>query len=135
MKLFHVAKDGGPKSNVTGFWLIEAKRLLSIALLRFADGSREEYHSHAFNSLSWVISGHLHEQHLSGKTEPHRPSLSPVTTRRSTFHRVFSLGNTWVLTIRGPWAKDWQEYSPKDQTFITMEHGRKVVKVEPAPEF
>mgnify|MGYP001575993171 CR=1 FL=1 len=57
MKLFYYGKDGGPESHVWGFWLIEAKSLFSIVLLRFENGTREAYHSHAFNSLSWVLRG------------------------------------------------------------------------------
>lgn len=131
MKIFHKAKDGGSYSTVTGYWLLEAKRLFSIALLKFEDGSREEYHSHAFNSVSWVLRGNLREEHME-QAEPvhYSPSLRPVVTRRSTFHRVFSQGTSWVLTFRGPWSSQWKEFNDKTQTFSTLENGRKIVTEE-----
>lgn len=129
MKLFHVAKDGGPKSTVTGYWLIESKRLFSIALLRFDNGSREEYHSHAFDCISWVFGeGCLREEHLNGEVDIHNMSFKPVVTRRSTFHRVFSKGTTWVITFRGPWSKQWKEYDPVTEAFSTLSNGRVVVQ-------
>jgi len=132
MKLFYAGKDGGPESNVTGFWLVELKRLFSIALLKFEHGSREAFHSHAFNCISWVFTGSLREEHLDGRVFSHRPGIFPIITRRSTFHRVFSHGTTWVLTFRGPWSKQWREYSRKTDEFSTLESGRIVVKREGA---
>lgn len=124
MRFFHKGKDGGPKSTVTGYWLIEFKKLFSVALLRFDDGSRDEYHSHAFDCVSWVLKGCLKEQHLEDKSEIHRPSWFPVITKRETFHRVFSEGTTWVFTIRGPWAKLWREYNPTTRKYTTLKRGR-----------
>lgn len=126
MKLFSWGKDGGPKSTVFGFWLTEIKSLVSVVALRFDDGSRDEYHSHAFNSVSWVLSGKLREEHLSGSTEYHRPSLLPVITKRDTFHRVFSEGTTWVISFRGPWAERWKEFDPKTHQYTVLGHGRVV---------
>lgn len=122
------AKDGGPESTVIGFWLAEIKRAFSVALLRFSNGSRESFHSHAFKSLSWVLWGALIEEHTDGTIEVHRPSLWPVVTRRSTFHRVISLGTSWVFTLRGPWAKEWQEYDPRTGGFVRLTNGRVEVK-------
>ena len=57
--------------------------LFSIALLVFEDGSREAYHEHAFNCVSWVLSGHLSENFMDGKGRPLVPSWRPFITRRS----------------------------------------------------
>lgn len=127
MRFLWRAKDGGPKSTVTGYWLAEIKRLFSVALLRFSSGSRDEYHSHAFNSVSWVLWGALVEEHLDGRIEVHMPSLRPVITRRGTFHRVVSLGTTWAFTLRGPWSRTWREYDPKTESYVILAHGRREV--------
>jgi hypothetical protein len=75
---------------VWGWWLVELQRAFSAVLLKFADGSREVYHSHAFNSRSWVVS------------------------------------------LRGPWARTRQEYDPATHSFITMTDGRRVVATRDA---
>jgi hypothetical protein len=136
LKFLSIGKDGGPKSTVTGHWFLELKSLFSVVLLRFDDGSRDEYHSHAFDSVSWVLKGKLWEMILedvddrgsmSGVTITHEPSLSPVLTKRDTLHRVVSDGTTWVLSFRGPWSKTWREYDPKSGKFSTLTHGRKAL--------
>ncbi len=126
MKLFYYGKDGGPESTVKGFWLIEIKSLFSIALLRFGHGGRNSYHSHAFNCISWLIKGNLLEHLIYGwgNRKLYKPSLKPIITKRSTFHRVYSSGTSWVLTFRGPWSKTWEEYNPELKKYTTLSHGR-----------
>lgn len=132
MKLLHYGKDGGQDSTVWGFWLVEWKRMFSIALLCFEDGSREAYHSHAFNSVSWVLKGELFENRLvtRGARLLHHfrsfgPSVRPVVTKRNNLHRVSSIGRTWVLTFRGPWAKTWREFLPEQGLFVILASGRR----------
>lgn len=136
MKLLRKAKDGGPNSTVTGYWLIEWKRFFSIVLLRFSDGSRDEFHDHAFHSLNWILSGKTWEMILdrvgldgstSGHTIERGPGFKPVFTARRRMHRVVSDGTTWVLSIRGPWSRTWQEFDPNTGKFSTMTHGRKII--------
>lgn len=119
MKLFSKAKDGGPLSRVTGYWLLEVKGLVSAMVLRFGPGSRESYHSHAFTSVSWLLRGHLREEMLDGRVVEHKPSMWPVVTHPNTFHRVFSDGTSWVLSFRGPWRNQWMEW-----TRDGLDHGR-----------
>lgn len=129
MKFLNYGKDGGPESHVWGFWFIEIKSLFSVALLHFKHGSREAYHSHAFNCISWVLWGGLSESHIDSPDSSwfHWPRFKPVCTYRDTFHRVHSIGDTWVLTFRGHWAKTWQEYLPKTGDTITLTNGREVI--------
>lgn len=127
VKFLRKAKDGGPKSTVTGYWLVEFKRLFSLALLKFEDGSRDEFHSHAFNSLNWVLRGRVREEMIDGTVNEFTPSPWPIATMRDTFHRVVSDGTTWVLTVRGPWAEHWLEYNPITRVQTVLAYGRKVV--------
>lgn len=126
MKLFKKAKDGGPESTVTGYWLCEFKRLFSVVLLKFEDGSRDAYHSHAFNSLNWVLKGKVVEHLMTSIHNVYEPRFKPVITRRETMHKVVSRGTTWVLSLRGPWANEWHEYHKG--RLSTLTHGRKMVK-------
>lgn len=124
MRFLSKAKDGGPKSTVTGYWLLELKKLFSIVLLRFDDGSRDEFHNHAFNSLNWVIKGKVFEQLRDKSVTEHLPSWFPILTRRDRMHRVVSRGTTWVFSIRGPWVDVWTEYDPWRGRFTDLTHGR-----------
>lgn len=133
MKLFKRMKDGGPESTSTGFWLIEWKKAFSIVLLRFDGKSREAFHTHAFNCVSWVLKGQLRETFLKGPIVFHEPSFKPFKTRRSDFHMVDSMVPTsWVLSFRGPWVDKWKEWIPSKDKSIILTHGRKEVD-DPAP--
>lgn len=124
VKLFKRGYDGGPDSGVTGYWLIEWKRGFSIVLLHFSPGSREAYHSHAFNAVTWWLRGSVLEEDLDGRWKHWRPSHQPKFTPRDKFHRVHGEEDTgaWALSIRGPWAKNWQEY--KNDHLINLTSGR-----------
>lgn len=127
----HTGKDGGPESKVHGYWLIRAKSLFTVAVLRFDEGSREAYHSHAFNSISWVLRGKLVEylataDGSSAAVRVHHPGMRAIHTTRDTLHKVYGRApRTWVLTFRGPWADTWRELV--DGQVITLTHDRVVV--------
>lgn len=127
MKILKKMKDGGPESTVTGYWLIESKKLFSIALLKFEGKSRECFHNHAFSCFSWILKGQLVERFLDGSIRLHRRRFLPFVTRREDFHKVDSNGTTWLLTFRGPWSKTWKEYMPDADKFRTLANGRKIV--------
>lgn len=132
MKFFKTMKDGGPESTVWGFFLAEIKSLFTIVLLHFHPGSREAYHSHAFNALSWVLKGKLTEYVRDGKLQlvqivDYKPSLRPIWTPRDRLHKVVSTGDTYVLSFRGQWAQTWGEYLPFQNKYVTLTHGRKTV--------
>ncbi len=129
MRFLSRAKDGGPNSTVTGYWLIELKKLFSIVLLKFEDGSRDEYHDHAFNSWNWILKGEVVEEFPHGwLNQVLRARLRPYFTGRSRMHRVRSRGTTWVFSVRGPWSRTWHEYDPKSEKMSTLTHGRKHVR-------
>lgn len=129
MKFFKWGKDGGPESGVFGFWLVEIKQLFSIVFLRFDVDTREAYHSHAFNAVTWWLTGGVEEHHKDGRVQRWYPSLQPKYTPRSCFHKVKPLKRTWALSIRGPWAKQWFEYRKRSGETTILKNGRQVVGV------
>jgi len=124
---FDKRKDGGPESHVTAYFLVAIKPLFTIGLLHFADGTRDVYHSHAFNAVTLVLKGRFRENYLDGKVVEFK-SGDIKYTPRTRFHKVFSIGDTWALTFRGPWVDTWKEYRPKEHRFVTLTHGRQIVE-------
>ena len=123
MRVLEAAADGGEHSGVKAYFLIELKWLLSVAVLRFSKGSREAYHSHAFNALTWWLKGKAIEYHLNGNVNAWHPSFRPKFTPRNCFHKIIAEELTWAFTIRGPWNKTWQEYR-KNNVLVTLTNGR-----------
>ena len=97
MKILKWAKDGGPESPVDAFFIVEIKSLFSIAVLRFNYGSREAFHTHAFNAFTWFIRGDLVEQDVNGEYYVYKRSILPKITRRSKNHRVIADKNSWCF--------------------------------------
>jgi hypothetical protein len=126
MKFFSKSKDGGPESPVDAFFLFEVKALCTVALLRFNQGGREAYHTHAFNAWTWFLCGDMVEQDVNGEFYCYERSILPKITRRSKNHRVRAFKTSWALTIRGPWSKTWTETI--DGKNIVLTHGRKRVE-------
>lgn len=123
MKILSTGCDGGLDSGVTGFWLIEWKKAFSIVLLKFAPGSREAYHNHAFNAVTFWLKGTVVEEDISGAKKSWKPGFRPKLTKREKFHRVIAGDNgAWALSFRGPWNPTWREY--RDQRYRTLSSGR-----------
>lgn len=123
-KLFYKKYDGGKESGVVGYFLIEWKPFFSIGLLKFNKGSREAYHSHAFNAVTWFIWGSVTEEKLDGTTKDFGPSLIPKYTPRTNTHRVIAHDTTYAVTIRGPWKDRWVEYRNNKRVLVELTHGR-----------
>lgn len=126
MRFLHWGRDGGPESEVFGFWLLEIKSLFSIVLLRFEKSSRDVYHSHAFPALTWWLTGEVIEEHRDGRRERWVPSARPKFTPRACFHKVHPIRRTWALSIRGPWSPRWAEDRP-GEGLVHLRSGRQVV--------
>jgi len=124
MRFLEWAPDGGQHSGLKGFYIIEIKSLFSIVLLKFDPVFRETYHSHAFNALTFWISGAVQEQHLDG-TILYFGGGQFKWTPRSCFHRVIPMVPTWALSFRGPWQDKWYEWR-KDHK-VTLTHGRREI--------
>lgn len=125
MKWLWHDKDGGPESHVW-VWGLEIKSRFSVLLMKFEHGTREAFHGHAFNAVSWLLTGGLIEYVYKGMTRCLFPSWKPIRTYRNTVHRVYGLNRaSWVLSFRGPWVDRWQEISGGRKYGLT--HGRKEV--------
>lgn len=130
MKILWNDKDGGQDSLVWA-WGLESKRFGSIILLNFKRGSREAYHNHAFNAISWLLKGKLLEQVKVGKHLTHSinyiPRWKPILTSKDRFHKVSGMAdNSWALSIRGRWDETWLE--DNEHGLQTLTNGRKVVE-------
>lgn len=125
-RFFYKKPDGGLDSGVTGYFLIEWKMFFSIGLLHFKKGSREAFHSHAFNALTFWVKGDVTEiKHPSDISKDFSASFKPKYTPRSNFHKIFAHTDTYALTFRGPWLDYWYEF--KNNKYQILTHGRKTI--------
>lgn len=128
MKALTKCKDGGAKSTVDAYFMFEIKKMFSIAVLKFNEGSRENYHSHAFHAITWFVCGDLTEEDKDGTTYKYRRSVVPKLTTRNKFHKVHASKTSWCITIRGPWASTWSEFNRRTGEYTQLSSGRKIIK-------
>lgn len=147
------SKDGGPESRVR-MWGFEQKDLCSVLVLRFEEGTREAFHTHAFNAWSWVLAGNLIEQTLpekdrhaweefertGGGPRPHvtwagfgtpwdTGIWAPIYTDRRRFHKVAGGSRgAWAITFRSRWWTGWREYDPTTGKQTKLANHREVRK-------
>lgn len=127
-RFFYKKPDGGIDSGVTGYFLIEWKILFSIGILHFKKGTREAFHNHAFNALTFWLKGRVTElKYPIGRAE-FSAGLKPKFTPRSNCHKIIAHDDVYALTLRGPWVDYWFEV--KNGKYITLTHGRKVVGIK-----
>ncbi len=118
--------DGGKKSGVIS-WGIEIKWLFSIILLKFKPNFRENYHSHAFNAVTVWLKGNVLEERIMPDITMHYARGHVKYTPRENVHKIHCHSPTaWALSFRGPWSKEWSEYSMSKQR-IRLTHGRKEI--------
>lgn len=129
MRLFEKVKDGGSNSPVDAYFIIECKWLFSIAFLKFNKGGRESYHTHAFNAITWFISGDLTEYDVDGSVYKYKRNLIPKITLKNKNHRVYAKTDSWCLTIRGAWDSTWTEYVSKTNMSTRFTHGRNIKSI------
>jgi len=132
MRLLSKAADGGDNSGVTGYFLIELKPLFSIVLLRFAKGTRDAYHEHAFNAWTLWLKGCVIEHIMGvgrdlGVYRKRRFTAGRLKyTPRSCMHQIEALETSWAVSLRGPWVARWREW--RAGRFVTLTHGRKEIE-------
>ena len=125
-RFFYTKPDGGLDSGVTGYFLVEWKPFFSIGLLHFKKGSREAFHSHAFNAITFWVKGNVTEvKYPTNATARFSAGLKPKYTPRENFHKVIADVDTYALTFRGPWLDYWYEFKQGNRLILT--HGRKVI--------
>lgn len=118
--------DGGKDSGVNGYLFFEWKPVFSFGFLRFNPGTRENFHSHAFNAITWWLLGEVEEEVWKGKNKVFGPSIVPKITPRDNIHRVKGIKPTWAITFRGPWRDEWFEIDKNGEKII-LTNGRKIV--------
>lgn len=125
-RFFYTKPDGGLESGVTGYFLVEWKPFFSIGLLHFKKGSREAFHSHAFNAVTFWLKGSVTEVKFPTRDRASfSAGLKPKYTPRENFHKVIAHDDTYALTFRGPWLDYWYEFKQGNHLILT--HGRKVI--------
>ena len=94
------------KCGLLRVWVIS--NVVIVALLKFNKGSRENFHSHAFNAFTWFLFGDMMEERFIGKSgqQPiiehtrYKFGLKPKFTSKENLHLLLRHKTSWS-SIRG----------------------------------
>lgn len=109
------------EQSVTELTVLEWKKLFSIKLFNFhkTDGKQDRFHTHAFNSVSILLSGDYIEEVVDDDL-----NVKALKRSRSRFlfipanqyHRITKSDGCRTLLITGPWGDIFKELRLLDRT-------------------
>lgn len=132
MKLFTKKKVALGDGHVTQYTILESKRFGGIWLYHWETVDQMRFHTHAFNSICFLLRGSYTEEVLDRDgavtlrtvDQWMRPRYLPM----GYCHRILEAkGSTWSIVFFGGWAKSWQEYFPSTDTWVRYGWGRVVL--------
>jgi len=111
--------------------VFENKHLFSIIFYRWFTIDQIRFHTHAFASFAFLLSGWYWEKVLFNNIEMTNFVNQPLWPRflpRNYCHAIENAKpGTLTLVITGPWQKNWYEYFPDTKKWVKYEWGRKKV--------
>lgn len=101
------------EQDVTEITVLEWKKLFSIKLFHFhkTNGSQDRFHTHSFNSVSFLLKGnYVEEVVVDGFVKPLPRNRSKIIyIPKGEFHRITKSDGCKTLLITGPWEPEWVE--------------------------
>lgn len=122
--------------HIIQYTLFEHKKIGGIWLYNWKTIKQNRFHTHAFNSIAFLLRGGYTEQVIrnTGVIEWNKVNqwLKPRFLPMNYTHRICEAEpNTWTIVFFGPWKKYWYEFFEDTKTWVKYTWGRKVVnKIE-----
>ncbi len=130
-KIIHYDSISIGVGNIKRFTIIEIKCLGGIIVNIFNTKDQDRFHSHAFNSFSWMIRGWYKEDVVN--INNNIKTLETKIISKSRFipryyiHKIKeSSENAISITFEGSWKSHWKEYFDNERE-KTYTWGRKVI--------
>jgi hypothetical protein len=119
------------EGSVTQHIVFEHKKFLSLIFYRWNTTNQVRFHTHAFGSVAFLLSGWYWENVIFGKTTMRNFVNVPLWPRvipRNYCHAIdHAKPGTLTMVIAGPWQKNWYEFFPDTETWVKYEWGRNKV--------
>lgn len=85
--------------------------------MKFNKGTREAYHKHVFDALTWWLWGSVIEHVFNENNEDNNkvekinwcPWILPKYTPCDNLHKIEALETSYAISFRGPWKDTWYE--------------------------
>ncbi len=124
--------------HIVQYTIFENKHLGGIWLYNWKTIKQNRFHTHAFNSVAFLLSGKYAEEVIhAGKIETRIVDqwLKPRFLPKNYCHRIlFANPNTWTIVFFGKWIPHWWEFFKESNTWVKYGWGRKVIEKKTGDE-
>ena len=107
-----------PNKNLGGVWIYHWKTI-----------EQNRFHTHAFNSTAFLLSGSYTEEVIEKgeiKKRVVNQWMKPRKLPMDYCHRILKAEpNTWTIVFFGKWKEYWLEYFADTNTWVKFGWGRK----------
>lgn len=118
--------------HIIQYTIFESKYLGGIWLYNWKTIKQNRFHTHAFNSIAFLLSGNYLEEVITDgkiKTRLVNQWLKPRFLPKNYCHRILAAStNTWTIVFFGKWIPYWWEYFADTKTWVKYGWGRKVIE-------
>jgi hypothetical protein len=120
------------EGHIIQYTLFESKYIGGIWLYNWKTIEQNRFHTHAFNSLAFLLKGYYKEEIITNKgveTRIVNQWLKPRFLPKNYCHRILEAApKTWTIVFFGKWGKNWWEYFDDTKTWVKYTWGRKKVE-------
>ncbi len=126
------------EGHIIQYTLFESKRFGGIWIYNWKTILQNRFHTHAFNSIAFLLSGKYTEEVIeNGKITLRivHQWLKPRFLPKNYCHRILKADpNTWTIVFFGKWIPYWWEYFGDSKTWVKYGWGRKVIEKKSGDE-
>lgn len=116
------------EGHVDQYILFENKYLFSIIFYRWATIDQIRFHTHAFNSIAFLLKGWYWEKVIFNGIEMTNFVNVPLVPRLINKGYCHAIENakpgTMTMVLVGPWCQNWYEYFPDTKKWVKYKWGR-----------
>ena len=120
------------EGHIVQYTLFEHKGFGGIWIYNWNTVVQNRFHTHAFNSTAFLLSGeYLEEVMIDGEviTRVVVDRFKPRKLPMNYCHRILKADpNTWTIVFFGKWIDHWWEYFQDTDTWVKYGWGRKLIK-------
>lgn len=120
------------EGHIIQYTLFEHKKLGGVWLYNWKTIDQNRFHTHAFQSYAFLLSGSYTEEVIvDGKIKKRVVDqwMKPRFLPYNYTHRILeATPNTWTIVFFGKWLDHWWEYFHDTKTWVKYGWGRKKLK-------
>jgi len=119
------------QGQVTRYTLMEFRHFFSVYFHHIDTQAQDRFHTHAFNSYAWVLSGGYTDVTRDGIKHEYRAGDLRYIPREFNHKLTKALPDTLTLLVTGPYAGIWTEELDNGTLLVLTQHHKILYRAMP----